>query len=64
MHVSAHLFEHGIQAILSRQKKTVVLVTHQLQYLPDADKVIIAMHSYHEKAARIAYSLEKSSLGP
>ncbi|XP_041459434.1 ATP-binding cassette sub-family C member 9-like isoform X1 [Lytechinus variegatus] len=41
MHVGSHLFEHGILKILKKQKRTVILVTHQLQYLPEADKIII-----------------------
>ncbi|XP_071484824.1 ATP-binding cassette sub-family C member 9-like [Diadema antillarum] len=41
MHVGSHLFKNGIQNILKKRRKTVILVTHQLQYLPDADKVIV-----------------------
>ncbi|XP_041460450.1 ATP-binding cassette sub-family C member 9-like isoform X1 [Lytechinus variegatus] len=41
MHVGSHLFEKGIQGLLMKQKKTVILVTHQLQYLPEADKIIV-----------------------
>ncbi|XP_071498097.1 ATP-binding cassette sub-family C member 9-like [Diadema antillarum] len=41
MHVGAHLFENGILKILKKQKRTIILVTHQLQYLPEADKIIV-----------------------
>ncbi|XP_072179900.1 ATP-binding cassette sub-family C member 8-like [Diadema setosum] len=40
-HVGRHLFEAGITGILKRQERTVILVTHQLQYLTRADKVIL-----------------------
>lgn len=39
VHVGAHLFEHGISKILRKHNQTVILVTHQLQYLPEADQV-------------------------
>lgn len=38
MHVGKHLFKKCIQHYL--QGKTVVLATHQLQYLKDVDKII------------------------
>ena len=38
MHVSKHLFERCIKGYL--KGKTVILVTHQIQYLPDADVVM------------------------
>ncbi|XP_030828521.1 ATP-binding cassette sub-family C member 8 [Strongylocentrotus purpuratus] len=41
MHVGAHLFENGILKILKKQKRTIILVTHQLQYLPEAEKIIV-----------------------
>ncbi|XP_030855894.1 ABC transporter C family member 8 [Strongylocentrotus purpuratus] len=41
MHVGAHLFENGILKILKKQKRTIILVTHQLQYLPEANKIIV-----------------------
>ncbi|XP_071492094.1 ATP-binding cassette sub-family C member 9-like [Diadema antillarum] len=41
VHVGGHLFTHGITKLLRRQNQTVVLVTHQLQYLPEADKIIV-----------------------
>ena len=39
IHVSSHLFQEGILDLLLAKKRTVVLVTHQLQYLKYADKV-------------------------
>lgn len=39
VHVGAHLFEEGIKGILLKENRTVVLVTHQVQYLDQADKV-------------------------
>ena len=38
VHVSKHLFERCIKGYL--KGKTVILVTHQIQYLPDADLVM------------------------
>ncbi|KAJ8047636.1 ATP-binding cassette sub-family C member 9 [Holothuria leucospilota] len=40
-HVGAHLFQEGIINILLKQGRTVVLVTHQLQYLNSAHQVIV-----------------------
>lgn len=39
VHVGAHLFEEGIKGILLKENRTVILVTHQVQYLDQADKV-------------------------
>ncbi|XP_054751630.2 ATP-binding cassette sub-family C member 9-like [Lytechinus pictus] len=41
VHVGAHLFQHGISKILRKHYQTVILVTHQLQYLPEADQIIV-----------------------
>ena len=38
VHVSKHIFEHCIKGCLLG--KTVILVTHQIQYLPEADLVM------------------------
>ena len=38
-HVGKHLFQNCIQGLL--KNKAVILVTHQLQYLQDADEIII-----------------------
>ena len=38
-HVGAKLFEKGIQKFLGTSNRTVVLITHHLQYLKDADMV-------------------------
>ncbi|XP_071784145.1 ATP-binding cassette sub-family C member 9-like isoform X2 [Asterias amurensis] len=40
VHVGRHLFEEGIMKLLIRQRRTVILVTHQLQYLNRADLII------------------------
>ncbi|XP_030855895.1 ATP-binding cassette sub-family C member 9 [Strongylocentrotus purpuratus] len=41
MQVGNDLFDKGIRGILRHRHQTVILVTHQLQYLPKADKIII-----------------------
>ncbi|XP_041441704.1 ATP-binding cassette sub-family C member 9 isoform X3 [Xenopus laevis] len=40
IHLSDHLMQEGILKFLSDDKRTVVLVTHKLQYLPHADWII------------------------
>ncbi|XP_077980908.1 ATP-binding cassette sub-family C member 8-like [Glandiceps talaboti] len=40
VHVTSHLMEKGIMNFLLKENRTVVLVTHQIQYLSYADKVI------------------------
>ena len=39
VHVGSHLFEDGILRWCLKRKRTVVLITHQLQYLKNAHKV-------------------------
>lgn len=39
IHLSDHLMQEGILKLLREEKRTVVLVTHKLQYLPHADWV-------------------------
>ncbi|MEQ2171769.1 hypothetical protein GOODEAATRI_014123, partial [Goodea atripinnis] len=39
IHLSDHLMQDGILKLLREEKRTVVLVTHKLQYLPQADWV-------------------------
>lgn len=39
IHLSDHLMQDGILKMLREEKRTVVLVTHKLQYLPHADWV-------------------------
>ena len=39
IHLSDHLMQAGILELLRDDKRTVVLVTHKLQYLPHADWV-------------------------
>ncbi|XP_067849960.1 ATP-binding cassette sub-family C member 8 isoform X3 [Heptranchias perlo] len=40
VHLSDHLMQDGILKLLQVEKRTVVLVTHKLQYLPHADWII------------------------
>uniref|UniRef100_A0A669CWX1 ATP-binding cassette, sub-family C (CFTR/MRP), member 8 n=1 Tax=Oreochromis niloticus TaxID=8128 RepID=A0A669CWX1_ORENI len=40
IHLSDHLMQDGILKLLREEKRTVVLVTHKLQYLPHADWII------------------------
>uniref|UniRef100_A0A8C2HV94 ATP-binding cassette, sub-family C (CFTR/MRP), member 8 n=1 Tax=Cyprinus carpio TaxID=7962 RepID=A0A8C2HV94_CYPCA len=40
IHLSDHLMQEGILKLLREEKRTVVLVTHKLQYLPHADWII------------------------
>ncbi|TRY89266.1 hypothetical protein DNTS_031839 [Danionella cerebrum] len=40
IHLSDHLMNEGILKFLHQEKRTVVLVTHKLQYLPHADWII------------------------
>ncbi|XP_042302448.1 ATP-binding cassette sub-family C member 8 [Sceloporus undulatus] len=40
IHLSDHLMQEGILNMLREDKRTVVLVTHKLQYLPHADWII------------------------
>ncbi|KAM6159075.1 ATP-binding cassette sub-family C member 8 isoform 3-T3 [Rhynchocyon petersi] len=40
VHLSDHLMQAGILELLRDDKRTVVLVTHKLQYLPHADWII------------------------
>lgn len=41
IHLSDHLMQDGILKLLREEKRTVVLVTHKLQYLPHADWVCV-----------------------
>ncbi|XP_072021148.1 ATP-binding cassette sub-family C member 9-like [Amphiura filiformis] len=41
VHVGGHLFQEGIMGMLVKNKQTVILVTHQLQFLQHADLVIV-----------------------
>ncbi|XP_022081586.1 ATP-binding cassette sub-family C member 9-like [Acanthaster planci] len=40
VHVGRHLFQNGIIKLLVHRKQTVILVTHQLQYLNRADLIV------------------------
>ena len=46
-HVGAKLFEKGIQKFLGGADRTVVLITHHLQYLKDADLVGLLLTFMH-----------------
>ncbi|CAM1323224.1 Sur (predicted) [Pycnogonum litorale] len=39
--VGIHVFEQGIQRLLLKRKRTVLLVTHKLQYLPKAAMIVV-----------------------
>lgn len=39
--VASQVFEEGIKRLTRRGKRTVLLVTHQLNLLPNSDKVIV-----------------------
>ncbi|XP_030828553.1 ATP-binding cassette sub-family C member 9 isoform X2 [Strongylocentrotus purpuratus] len=41
VHVGKTLFEEGIMKLLIKNNQTVILVTHQLQYLSEADKILV-----------------------
>jgi len=40
-HVGARIMEECIMKVLHKSGKTVVLVTHAIQYLPECDRVIV-----------------------
>ncbi|XP_074853850.1 ATP-binding cassette sub-family C member 8 isoform X8 [Carettochelys insculpta] len=40
IHLSDHLMQEGILKMLREDKRTIILVTHKLQYLPHADWII------------------------
>uniref|UniRef100_A0A671K6F9 ATP-binding cassette, sub-family C (CFTR/MRP), member 8b n=1 Tax=Sinocyclocheilus anshuiensis TaxID=1608454 RepID=A0A671K6F9_9TELE len=50
IHLSDHLMHEGILKLLRQEKRTVVLVTHKLQYLPHADWVwaFNTVQSFHK----------------
>lgn len=41
VHVGRHLWRHALVGALKAAGKTVLLVTHQLQYLPDCDRILV-----------------------
>nr|XP_006824099.1 PREDICTED: ATP-binding cassette sub-family C member 9-like [Saccoglossus kowalevskii] len=41
VHVGAHLMENGIVEFLMEEERTVIVVTHHLQYLCHADQVVV-----------------------
>ncbi|XP_006121320.1 ATP-binding cassette sub-family C member 9 isoform X4 [Pelodiscus sinensis] len=46
IHLSDHLMQEGILKFLQEDKRTLVLVTHKLQYLPHADWIIAMKDGY------------------
>nr|CAB3219634.1 multidrug resistance-associated protein 5 [Phallusia mammillata] len=44
VHVGKHIFNEAILSQLKKNGKTVLLVTHQLQYLPKCDQVVLMEH--------------------
>ncbi|XP_072028477.1 ATP-binding cassette sub-family C member 9-like [Amphiura filiformis] len=40
-HVGAHLFENAIKRLLVQRNTTVILVTHQIRFLPHADQILV-----------------------
>ncbi|XP_042910121.1 ATP-binding cassette sub-family C member 8 isoform X2 [Parasteatoda tepidariorum] len=40
-HVGAYVFEHGVKTLLLRRQRTVVLVTHKLEFLQSSSKVLL-----------------------
>ncbi|XP_010226248.1 PREDICTED: ATP-binding cassette sub-family C member 8, partial [Tinamus guttatus] len=49
IHLSDHLMEEGILKMLREDKRTIVLVTHKLQYLPHADWIIAMKDGYIQR---------------
>ncbi|XP_077989339.1 ATP-binding cassette sub-family C member 9-like [Glandiceps talaboti] len=41
VHVGAHIMERCIMTFLTEEKRTVILVTHQVQYVDNADQVVV-----------------------
>ncbi|XP_022081112.1 ATP-binding cassette sub-family C member 8-like isoform X2 [Acanthaster planci] len=53
MHVGGHLFKKGMEGFLMRKsRRTVILVTHQIQYVEKADKIVYMKdgHILHQGA--------------
>uniref|UniRef100_A0A8C8SXQ9 ATP binding cassette subfamily C member 9 n=1 Tax=Pelusios castaneus TaxID=367368 RepID=A0A8C8SXQ9_9SAUR len=46
IHLSDHLMQEGILKFLQEDKRTLILVTHKLQYLPHADWIIAMKDGY------------------
>ncbi|XP_071809243.1 ATP-binding cassette sub-family C member 9-like [Asterias amurensis] len=53
-HVGAQMFKDGILGLLLKNGQTVVLVTHQLQYLSHADKIVIMKDGRVEREGVLA----------
>jgi len=48
-HVSRELFDHAIVDALKKRGKSVILCTHQMQYLQYADKVLVLDENGNQK---------------
>jgi len=55
-HVGKHLFQNCIQGFL--EKKAVILVTHQLQYLQEADEIIVLKQGRVEERGSFQHLLK------
>ena len=54
--VGKHLFQNCIQGFL--KNKSVILVTHQLKYLQEADEIIVLQHGQVEKRGNFQHLLK------
>lgn len=61
-HVGKHLFEECIKTHL--RHKTRILVTHQLQYVKDADLVVILNNVSSERSNILYYHLGSIKMTP
>ncbi len=56
VHVGSHIFQRAIMEYLLKQEKTVILVTHHLQYMPDAHQVCDFMgHPLYDDSYKIPF---------
>ena len=55
-HVGKHLFQNCIQGFL--KNKSVILVTHQLQYLQEADEIIVLKQGKVEERGSFQHLLK------
>ena len=59
-HVSRELFDNAIVSALKKRGKSVILCTHQMQYLQYADKVLVLDEEGNQKYFGTYASLQKS----
>ncbi|XP_006811395.2 ATP-binding cassette sub-family C member 8-like [Saccoglossus kowalevskii] len=62
VHVGKHLMEQAITGFVSNENRTVILVTHALQYLHHADQVIIMENGKIDKQGNLEEIEEGSDL--